>query len=302
MKIRMGLFSRKKKLSKDQRKKLDKAREELQKSKDEIKSYHDDIKKLDEIRKQKLEQQRQKEKENSGSPTKNISISHEYNPDPKQLEEQKKSDYKLKIEKLQRDQKEIEEFNAKVESVIKQKQEEFNNDESNFQSNDSVQENSENNTQTCLVPDCNVQVNFFSGKKCKFCKNLYCFEHIQLEKHECVKSTPTKYLRKTWLRRYGINISSGKFIVVCDDCEYVSGYGSLIDEAGDERKYHIDNSHCNPKQVFLEEDLSEEKVEKNINLEQVVPIDRGFWVCSHCRPAQKFTDRSEYIAHHLSHG
>ena len=42
-------------------------------------------------------------------------------------------------------------------------------------------------------------------------------------------------------------------------------------------------------------------IEKNINLEQVVPPDRDFWVCSHCRPAQKFTDRAQYIAHHFSH-
>ena len=194
-------------------------------------------------------------------------------------------------------------FHAKVEAELKQKQEKFNSDVSNLQSNSSTQENLENKTQSsCLVPDCNTQVDFFTGKKCKFCKNLYCFEHIQLEKHECVKTTPTKFLRKTWLRRYNLNISSGKFIVVCDDCEYVSGYGSLIDEVGDERKYHIDNNHCNPKQVFLEEDLSEEKVEKNIDLEKVVPTDRGFWVCSHCRPAQKFTDRSAYIVHHFSHG
>ena len=127
----------------------------------------------------------------------------------------------------------------------------------------------------CFYPECRTEVDYFNSKKCKFCSNLYCFDHIQLEKHDCVKTT-TKFLRKTWLRRYDLNISSGKYIVVCDDCGYVSGYGALIDEAGDERKYHIENNHCNSKQVFLEEDLSEVKVEKNINLEQVVPSDRVF--------------------------
>ena len=257
----MGLFSRKKKMTKVQRDELERARDELQKLKEKHEqSNQEDLNRSFEKRKQNLE-----------------SKSNEHT-------------------------KEMDAFHVKVESELQAKQKEFNDEASNFQSNSSTQENLENNKQSCLVPDCNVQVDFFSGKKCKWCKNLYCFEHIQLEKHECVKTTPTKFLRKTWLRRYNLNISSGKYIVVCDDCGYVSGYSSLIDIAGDERKYHIDNNSCNSKQVFLEEDLSDQKVEKNIDLEKVVPTDRGFWVCSHCRPAQKFTDRAQYIAHHFSHG
>lgn len=153
----------------------------------------------------------------------------------------------------------------------------------------------------CSVSECKNEVDFFSGKKCKFCNNPYCFNHIQLEKHECAKTTPVKFLRKSWLRRYELNISSGRYIVVCDACGYVSELGSLIDMAGEERSYHIKTSGCDEKRVFLEEDLSHEKVSKDIKLEEVVPSDRMFWVCSHCRPPQKFTERSEYIAHHYSH-
>lgn len=150
----------------------------------------------------------------------------------------------------------------------------------------------------CSVDSCNTKVGFFSGKKCKFCHNQYCFEHIQMEKHDCIKTTPTKYLRKTWLRRYDLNISSGRYIVVCDECHYVSDYGSLIDIAGNERKNHIESKGCEPKQVFLEEDLVDEKIPENIDLEQSVPTDRVLRVCSNCRPPQKFTERSEYIEHH----
>jgi hypothetical protein len=158
-----------------------------------------------------------------------------------------------------------------------------------------------NQPSKCSFQDCDVQVDFFSGKNCKFCQNPYCFKHIQLEKHECSKTTPVKFLRKSWLRKYGVNISSGRYIVVCDVCGYVSEIGSLIDIAGEERTYHINTSGCDEKKVFLEEDLSHEKISKNINLEEIVPSDRMFWVCSHCRPPQKFTNRSEYIAHHYSH-
>jgi len=148
---------------------------------------------------------------------------------------------------------------------------------------------------------CQKPIVFPDDFTCKFCNLKFCSDHIQLENHECVKTTPTKYLRKTWLRRYDLNISSGRYIVVCDVCGYVSQIGSLIDMAGEERKHHIANNCCDSKKVFLEEDLSHEKVIKDVKLEEVVPTDRSFWVCSHCRPPQKFTSRSEYIAHHYSH-
>lgn len=153
----------------------------------------------------------------------------------------------------------------------------------------------------CAVVKCSNQVDFFNGKKCKFCQNPYCFEHIQFEKHDCVKTTPTKYIRKTWLRKYLVNVSSGRYIVVCDECGYVSEISSLIDLADQERKQHIQTSGCDGKRVFLEEDLSDQKIPSNIQLENVIPHDRKFFVCCHCRPPKKFTDRNEYISHHFIH-
>jgi len=293
----MGLFSRKKKLSKEEQTVLDEARKELEKSKENTNQLDkEDYDTLTEDRKKEF---KLKNSTPSTRPTQDIEMPRENELNIGKSDEQIREENKIITEKAQKNQKEMDEFNAKVEEDLQKKQEEFNNNNAV----NSTQETLDDPVQsTCSVSDCNKQVDFFSGKKCKFCKKQFCFDHIQLEKHECAKTTPTKFLRKTWLRRYDLNISSGKYIVVCDDCGYVSGYGALIDEAGDERKYHIENNHCNSKQVFLEEDLSEEKVEKNIDLEQVVPSDRDFWVCSHCRPAQKFTDRSAYIAHHFSHG
>ena len=154
---------------------------------------------------------------------------------------------------------------------------------------------------TCFSSDCTKEVDFFSGKKCKFCGNECCFKHIQLEKHECPKTTPTKYLRKTWLRKYDVNITSGKYIVVCDDCGFVSEFASFIDIAGDERKRHIESSSCDSVNVWLEESIGEIKIPEGVDFELEVPTDRTFWVCAHCRPPQKFTDRTEYIAHHYFH-
>ena len=148
---------------------------------------------------------------------------------------------------------------------------------------------------------CDKSIVFPDDFTCKFCNQKFCAEHIQLERHECVKTQPVKYIRKTWLRKYGQNISTGRYIVVCDICGYVSQFSSLIDLAGQERKYHINEKGCESNKVFLEEDLSSEKVPKREELEKVVVTDRPFWVCSHCRPPHKFTDRTEYIGHHYIH-
>ncbi|MDI1495943.1 MAG: AN1-like zinc finger protein [Cenarchaeum symbiont of Oopsacas minuta] len=148
---------------------------------------------------------------------------------------------------------------------------------------------------------CEMTIAFPDDFTCKFCKRGFCVEHIQLENHECGKIEPVKFLRKTWLRRHNLNISYGRYIVVCDVCRYVSKVGSLIDFAGEERKNHIADTSCDPSKVFLEEDLSSEKIQKNIDVEKIVPTDRKFWVCGYCIPPQIFDVRSEYIAHHYRH-
>ena len=148
---------------------------------------------------------------------------------------------------------------------------------------------------------CGIGVKFPDDFTCKFCKRDFCGDHIQLENHECGKIELVKFLRKTWLRRLDLNVSSGRYSVVCDVCRYVSESGSLIDFAGEERKTHIANTSCDPRMVFPEEDLSREEIPKNVKIEEIVHTDRKFWVCGYCIPPQLFDDRSEHIAHHYSH-
>jgi hypothetical protein len=52
--------------------------------------------------------------------------------------------------------------------------------------------------------------------------------------------------------------------------------------------------------VFLEEVVTYEIIPTRSELESLVPFDRHFYVCSHCRPPSKFTNRSDYIAHHFT--
>lgn len=101
---------------------------------------------------------------------------------------------------------------------------------------------------------CGIEVDFFSGKKCKFCDETCCFKHIQLENHDCRKTRNTKYIRKKWLRKKGINVSSGLYKVECDHCGYLSDQSYGIEVAGNIRLQHIRDSknNCPANMVFLE--------------------------------------------------
>lgn len=150
----------------------------------------------------------------------------------------------------------------------------------------------------CLKPL--VYPDIFS---CKYCGFKYCAEHKQPENHSCGKPSYVKYVRKTWLRKYEQNISSGQYIVVCDTCGYTSSEPQLIDLAGRELEAHLtNNGTCSTKNTFLEEVLAPDVFKTLANQrENIVHDNRPFWVCAHCRPPQKFKTRDEYIAHHFVH-
>ena len=105
---------------------------------------------------------------------------------------------------------------------------------------------------TCCASDCNIKESPLIGKECKFCNNFCCIKHLLCHKHDCVKDIHVKFIRKTWLRKYGEDISTGHYTVVCDVCGYVSPKSSLIEIAGEERLSHISQSGCDLKKVFLE--------------------------------------------------
>lgn len=194
----MGLFSRKKKLSKEEKETLEKAREELKKIKE---SQENEIvldRTISESRKEELRQKANDER--------NAQIE-------KLLEESRKTDEEIQAS----------------ENV------------------DSIKQ-----VRKCSALDCNVVESVLNGKECKFCNNFCCIEHLLCHKHDCVKDRHVKFVRKTWLRKYGQDISTGHYTVVCDVCGYVSKTASFIEVAGDERLAHISETGCDSKKVFLE--------------------------------------------------
>lgn len=86
---------------------------------------------------------------------------------------------------------------------------------------------------------------------CSYCKSVFCANHRIAESHDCIKTRYVKFIRKTWVRKYGQNITTGLYKVVCDQCGYNS-QEKLIEGAGLERELHIADKHCNPESVFLE--------------------------------------------------
>ncbi|MBM2818803.1 MAG: hypothetical protein HW410_485 [Nitrosarchaeum sp.] len=67
-----------------------------------------------------------------------------------------------------------------------------------------------------------------------------------------LKDRHVKFVRKSWLRKYGLNVSTEHYAVICDACGYVSPTASLIENAGDERLSHISEKGCDSNQVWLE--------------------------------------------------
>jgi len=55
------------------------------------------------------------------------------------------------------------------------------------------------------------------------------------------------------VRKQGQNITSGKYIVVCDVCGFRTPEGRLIEIAGGEREKHILAKGCDSLKVLLEQ-------------------------------------------------
>lgn len=88
---------------------------------------------------------------------------------------------------------------------------------------------------------------------CAYCRMKFCSDHRLAEAHNCFKAKHAKFIRKEWLRKQGTNITSGKFVVVCDVCGFKGESGRLIEIAGQQREDHIKEKGCDVARVFLEE-------------------------------------------------
>ena len=98
---------------------------------------------------------------------------------------------------------------------------------------------------------CHKVIGSIYAYPCPYCKQNFCIDHKQAEKHDCIKARYAKFIRKTWIRKYEVNISTGWYSVACDQCGFTSE-SAYIEVAGEVREKHINEKDCDPSKVFLE--------------------------------------------------
>lgn len=101
-----------------------------------------------------------------------------------------------------------------------------------------------------LCASCGVDLVWPKTFSCYYCQNTFCDKHRLAENHECAKVMAAKYIEKDYLRKRGVNITSGKYAAVCRQCGYASEYED-IEAASQRRIHHIKQQRCEGKSVQL---------------------------------------------------
>jgi|SRR2546427_8536977 len=117
------------------------------------------------------------------------------------------------------------------------------------------------------------EIDSLSGKNCKYCNLPFCIGHLQPEKHNCMKTRYAKYIRKSWLRKKGQNITTGHYVVTCDTCGYHSETGGLIEFAGQELESHLQSKGCQENNIFLDQ-TDEDELDKVLGMPQEQVFDQ----------------------------
>ncbi len=115
---------------------------------------------------------------------------------------------------------------------------------------------------------CGKQVVFPNAFTCRYCGYTFCEVHRLAEKHDCVKTKHTQYLEKPWLRKHGLNITTGEYKIACYACKYESNETYSIEVAGDVRHQHIAQKGCPENMVKIrptEETIQEPKAEQEVS-------------------------------------
>lgn len=102
---------------------------------------------------------------------------------------------------------------------------------------------------------------------CKFCGFKFCEEHLESERHQCIKTRYTEFVKNTGRQP---NIARGKFRVVCNVCGFVSKKPTPIEYAGEELTQHMQFIGC-AKDIFLEEITQNTGSENQVNVKSISP-------------------------------
>ena len=87
---------------------------------------------------------------------------------------------------------------------------------------------------------------------CYYCQKTYCDKHSLAENHDCPKVVAARNIERDYLRKRGTNITTGRYMAVCKECGYRTGF-MYIEEANQRRVEHIQTSRCSGSSVKLRE-------------------------------------------------
>ncbi len=105
---------------------------------------------------------------------------------------------------------------------------------------------------------CNKTLIWSEIFNCYYCQKTYCDEHSQPENHQCPKVMSAKHIEQNYLRRKGVNITSGRYMVVCKQCDYQTNYTD-IEKANEQRINHIKSTGCTGNLVKLRQHDDDKK-------------------------------------------
>lgn len=94
---------------------------------------------------------------------------------------------------------------------------------------------------------------------CKFCGFKFCDDHMETEKHQCIKTRYVEFIKRS---NKAPNVANGTFKVVCNVCGFVSKKPTPIEYAGEELTQHTQMIGC-ADNIFLEEaSVDDDKLDK----------------------------------------
>ncbi|MDE1829427.1 MAG: hypothetical protein KGI25_03795 [Thaumarchaeota archaeon] len=144
-----------------------------------------------------------------------------------------------------------------------------------------------------VCSSCLNEIIFPSIFTCAYCGDDFCEEHRLVEHHNCIKTRYVKYIRKSWLRKKGQNVTSGKYMVVCDTCGFQSGSSYPIEIAGSELEDHLKTKGCDEKNIFLEQ-TNEDEFDKEVGIPLQSSESHQGWLYDCLEKAKEII-----ITHHL---
>ncbi len=241
----MGIFSRKKKMTKVQRDELERARNELIKSKEQReKSDHEELKTLSQ-----------------------------------------KGNFEVESEVS----KQVEKLDESMEKHFEEEQIKFNNFSEQL-----PEDKIEHNEKICQF--CQKELVWPDINSCYYCKKNYCGEHRLPENHTCPKVMAAKYIKNDYLRKKGVNITTGRFAVVCKQCGYESEYEG-IEKVNQFRTNHINQKHCKSEFVKLRQH-DEDQINDEQFIQKTNPTNQGNMWMYDCLGEAK----SIILQHHSAEG